>query len=277
MRISVVQLNCNDSLERNWSQVKSLCESVSDQGVEYFFLPENSLYMRLNDEDDFQGFTLREPIWQEMGDFARTLNAGLVLGSVPLECSGGKSTNSTVLVDSQGQIFHLYDKIHLFDIDFESHKDLIRESDYTQFGEQARLVQLGDWKFGCSICYDLRFSELYRYYIQEGAQVLLAPSAFLVPTGEAHWHTLLRARAIENQCYVIAAAQGGQHQSVKGAGKRSTYGHSLVVDPWGRVQELAHDRPGVLVYDLSQGSLGKICRQMPMQQHRRSRRWDSKN
>ena len=272
MRVAVLQLNCNDSLEQNWSQVKGLCESVNDQGVDYFFLPENSLYMRLNDEDDFQGFNLKEPIWQEVGGFARHSKAGFVLGSVPLESSDGKTTNSMVLVDAQGQVSRLYDKIHLFDIELEG-EELIRESDYTQFGEQIRLIQLGNWKVGCSICYDLRFSELYREYVQKGAEVLLVPSAFLVPTGEAHWQTLLRARAIENQCYVIAPAQGGKHRSVKGVGKRSTYGHSLVVDPWGLVQQLPHDRPGVLVYDLSKESLKKVSQRIPMAQHRQMRRW----
>jgi predicted amidohydrolase len=143
----------------------------------------------------------------------------------------------------------------------------VRESDYFNGGSEARVVEIDGWKFGLSICYDLRFAELYLRYAREKADVILVPSAFLVPTGEAHWHVLLRARAIEAQCFVAAPAQSGEHHSDSQV--RKTYGHSLVVDPWGKVLAELKESPQIQVVELDRELITKARRQIPMGGHRR--------
>jgi predicted amidohydrolase len=163
----------------------------------------------------------------------------------------------------------VYVKTHLFDVDVEGAPP-VRESDHFVGGGGPATVELKGWKFGLSICYDLRFAELYLKYA-EAVDVILIPSAFLVPTGQAHWHVLVRARAIENQCFVAAPAQSGEHTSVASGPSRRTFGHSLVVDPWGAVLLDMEHAPGAAVVELKRDLIEKARRQIPMQGHRRLR------
>ena len=179
----------------------------------------------------------------------------------------GEVYNTTVLLTPAGELVEAYEKIHLFDIELEGKKP-IRESDYYAFGKQPSVVEYRGWKIGLSICYDLRFSELYRLYAEEKADVLMIPAAFLVETGKAHWEVLMRARAIECEAYVIAAAQCGKHVSPAGK-ERFSYGHSLVTAPWGEIRVKAGNEEAVLKTILKKSEIEKMRRQIPMADHRR--------
>jgi deaminated glutathione amidase len=185
---------------------------------------------------------------------------------------GGRLSNATVWIDPSGDIKIKYRKIHLFDVDVEGQKP-IRESDHFAPGYRPEIIEIGGWRIGLTICYDLRFADLFLAYAREAVDLVLVPSAFLVPTGRAHWETLLRARAIESQLYVAAAAQSGEHASAIGDAKRYTYGRSLVVDPWGGIMaEAKTEASGVQVLTslLRQSELAKVRAQIPMASHRKS-------
>lgn len=270
--LHVLQLTSVDEVERNVETILRLLETLpsreNGQDVcqkQLVCLPENCLYMRVEEGEVISPLDLRSRYWNELVNAAIHHNAVLHFGSVP--CQGqNKLTNSSVVVDGSAPRV-VYSKIHLFDIDVIGHKP-VRESDVFENGSEPRVLDVSDWKIGQSICYDLRFAELYSVYARTPVDIILVPSAFLVPTGEAHWHSLLRARAIESQCYVVAAAQSGLHQGRNG-GKRSTYGHSLIVDPWGRV--LADGGQGVQVISrrLDRDVIASVRRQIPMAAHRR--------
>jgi predicted amidohydrolase len=176
---------------------------------------------------------------------AKELRIFLHIGSTAILRADGKLANRALLVSPQGEIVATYDKIHMFDVDLDNGESW-RESAAYEPGAQALVADIGGAKLGFAVCYDLRFPQLFRAEALAGAEILSVPAAFTRQTGEAHWHVLLRARAIENGAFVIAAAQGGLHED-----GRETYGHSLIVDPWGRVlAEAAHDEPGVIVAEI---------------------------
>lgn len=177
--------------------------------------------------------------------------------------------NSSVIISDEGKIETSYQKIHLFDIQLAGQK-AIRESDVFRHGEGPGIFTINGWKIAQSICYDLRFAELYSQYAREQVDVILVPSAFLTKTGEAHWEVLLRARAIESQCYVVASAQVGCHESTRGSGRRETYGHSMVVEPWGAIAaHLGGSQKQTSVCSLSKAKIESTRTQIPMAQHRR--------
>jgi predicted amidohydrolase len=176
---------------------------------------------------------------------AKELRIFLHIGSTAILRADGKLANRALLISPQGEIVATYDKIHMFDVDLDNGESW-RESAAYEPGAQALVADIGGAKLGFAVCYDLRFPQLFRAEALAGAEILSVPAAFTRQTGEAHWHVLLRARAIENGAFVIAAAQGGLHED-----GRETYGHSLIVDPWGRVlAEAAHDEPGVIVAEI---------------------------
>jgi predicted amidohydrolase len=186
------------------------------------------------------------PQLRRIGELARQHGMHVHVGSLAVPLADGRFANRSVLFGPDGEMVATYDKIHLFDADIAG-LNAYRESATYAGGEQAVTASLGEFTLGMSICYDMRFPKLYNSLANAGATLIAVPAAFTVPTGQAHWHVLLRARAIETGSYVIAAAQGGQHPN-----GRATYGHSLVVDPWGRiVAELDHDEPGVLLAEIS--------------------------
>jgi deaminated glutathione amidase len=261
-----------DDFEANWRQIESLVGALPrSESMALVSLPENSLYLRLREGEKISGIDPGHEIFHRAGRLAENRNFVLHFGSVPLkEASAQKLYNSSVCVWPDRRVQVTYRKMHLFDIDLEGQKP-IRESDVFEHGGQPQMleVDLGDghpvWRLGQSICYDVRFSELYHRYALMGADVLMA---FLVATGQAHWEVLLRARAIESQAYVVAAAQAGRH--VGPSGWRTTFGHSMIVDPWGRVLCQAEDnRPQVLSWQLDREEIDRVRRQIPMAGHRR--------
>jgi len=199
------------------------------------------------------------PVFQEL---ARELDAWLLLGSLAIEHYDGHWRNRSIVIDTDGLITARYDKIHMFDVDLP-HGERYRESDLFTAGDQAVITRTPWGTLGLSVCYDLRFPHLYRTLAQAGAQFISVPAAFTKTTGEAHWHTLLRARAIENGCFIVAPCQHGRH------GDAATYGHSLVVDPWGRVLADGGEERGFIVADIDLNAVKRARKRIPALNHDR--------
>jgi predicted amidohydrolase len=252
MRVGVIQLNSGDDPDANLPITQGFITDAATKGANFVATPEvtnivstssahQASVLRHEDEDK----TLKALQAQ-----AADLQIWLLIGSLALKTSGpdGRFANRSFLVNPQGQITVRYDKIHMFDVQV-SDTETYRESAGYRPGETATLTQLPDAKIGMTVCYDMRFPHLYRQLAQNGAEILTAPSAFSPVTGAAHWHSLLCARAIENGAFVIAPAQTGSHAITTGK-PRATYGHSLVVDPWGTVLLDAGTATGAHVVDL---------------------------
>jgi predicted amidohydrolase len=232
MKIAMIQISSQQDPEHNLSLIKGFLEQARSQHVEYVFLPE--VFYSISASATPTPFLVREgnEHFQAIQSLARDYQMGLLGGSVAVEDSGAIK-NRVYNFDKFGQVLNTYDKMNLFSCDLSNHpsKKVIREADVYTAGNKPCLLELNElWKMGVSVCFDLRFPELYRKYFHQGANLLSVASAFLQPTGRAHWHTLVRARAIENQSYVIAANQWGDN-----SGRFTSFGHSLVVDPWGEV------------------------------------------
>ena len=269
--VAVLQLTSVDDVSKNVSLILKLLATLEDSPPQLVCLPENSLYFRLRDHDRIPSIDLDDMRLEPIRIWARKFACAIHLGSVPrLDETSGKLFNSSVVAGTDGVMRDVYQKIHLFDVDVVGHKS-VRESDVFAPGRDRAVIEVLGWKIGLAICYDLRFAELFLEYARAGVDLILIPSAFLVPTGLAHWEILTRARAIESQAYVVAAAQGGLHDD--GAGhSRATYGHSIVIDPWGEVIETCLDDFGdqrVLRARLSKERIAKVRSQIPMASHRR--------
>jgi predicted amidohydrolase len=270
LKVHIGQMNSVDDLNQNVEQLVGLLEKVplAKAGeTQLVCFPENCLYLRLKDNGSISPLNLRESFWGELQKVAQAKNLVLHLGSVPL-AGAQKLLNASVTVRPGQGPQVTYTKIHLFDIDVEGHKP-VRESENFEHGAKAEVLRVADWVIGQSICYDLRFSELFSQYAKQKVELILVPSAFLVPTGQAHWEALLRARAIESQCYVVAAAQAGTHANMTGD-LRKTYGHSMVISPWGEVLvDGGAEGVKLLSVDLQKSVIEKTRRQIPMHDHRR--------
>jgi len=269
LKIAVCQMTSVDDVQANLRQIEELIGEVPEsEDVRLFCFPENCLYLRVKEGEAIPPFTLQDPVFADLAVIARRRKAYLHIGSVALQM-GDFLYNSSVIISDAGKIETSYQKIHLFDIQLSGQK-AIRESDVFRHGESTGFFEIDGWKIAQSICYDLRFAELYSQYARQSVDVILVPAAFLIKTGEAHWEVLLRARAIENQCYVVASAQVGRHESVRGGGSRETYGHSLIVEPWGTVAvHLNGVKKQTSVCSLSKAKIEAVRTQIPMSQHRR--------
>lgn len=266
LRVLVGQMTSTDNLNDNLAQIERIIVGASNH-PEMAFFPENCLYMRLKEGAKIDGITIDNPVFEKLKNISQSYGIGIHLGSVPLK-EGAKLSNASIFISSKGELSIQYRKIHLFDIQLEGGKSY-KESDVFNFGESPSILDERGWRFGQTICYDLRFAELYSRYAKVGVEVMLVPAAFLVETGRAHWEVLLRARAIESQAYVIAAAQAGTHRNQMGD-ERSTFGNSLVVDPWGTVLVRgAGDKVEGLEVELDRSKLGSVRKQIPMASHRR--------
>lgn len=267
LRSILLQMNSNEDVARNVSQIEDLLRPVAPGAVDIICLPENSLYMRVGRKRPLQSLELHDRAFELLQKICERLNAAMMVGSLPLRESDGV-TNATVFLKPNEKPAVVYRKIHLFDVDVAGQPP-IRESETFRPGRDPSVVVWRNWRLGLSICYDLRFAELFSHYGEEQVDAILVPSAFLVPTGQAHWHVLLRARAIENQCYVLAAAQAGVHQNGVGD-TRETFGHTLVVDPWGEIlaEGSAHDAELISVV-LDENRVEQVRQQMPQARHRR--------
>ena len=265
MRVGVIQLNSGNDLKSNLAYADDWLSRAADAGVELVVLPENFAFMSSDDAEKHQVAEVEESssVLAFLAAQAKRLGIAIVGGTVALKSEGSESLrNACPVFSATGECVAIYDKMHLFDVDLPG--ETWRESDIVEAGAQPVSCDIGDWRLGLSICYDLRFPELYRYYSYKGCQILTVPSAFTEPTGKAHWETLLRARAIENQCYVLAAAQNGTHP-----GGRQTWGHSMIVDPWGEVLSVCRESEGLIMADIDLDRVGEVRRMLPALSHRR--------
>lgn len=268
LSIGLIQMSSGEDIRQNLQQIKDRFVGLQPSSPKLVVTPENSLFMRVRRKTPFHRFQLSDPEILELQELVDRFQCSLILGSLPLMVKDSeKVKNAMVLLEKDQPPRVLYEKIHLFDVDVMGQPS-VRESEFFLAGSRPEILSFGGFKFGLSICYDLRFSELYSVYAKENVEALLIPSAFLVPTGQAHWEVLLRARAIESQCYVLAPAQGGVS---KGADEafRETFGHSMVVDPWGKVvMELDLQNVSGVV-KLERDKINKVRSQIPMVNHRR--------
>src|SRR5690606_32515277 len=244
---AAIQMQSGLDPDANLAALEPLLAQAAGAGASYVLTPEGTLIFP-ESRDRLRSVAAPyedHPHLARVGELARQHGIHVHIGSLPIPLEDGRFANRSVLFGPDGAIVTHYDKIHLFDADIAG-LNAYRESATYKGGDRAVTAPLGDFTLGFSICYDMRFPRLYNSLANAGADLIAVPAAFTVPTGQAHWHVLLRARAIETGSYVIAAAQGGSH-----ANGRATYCHSLIVDPWGRViAELDHDAPGVLVADI---------------------------
>ncbi|MGB3418222.1 MAG: carbon-nitrogen hydrolase family protein [Mesorhizobium sp.] len=246
-KAAAVQMRSGKDPERNAVDMEKLVREAARQGATYVQTPEMTGVMVRDQQARQAVFTSQDKdvTVATARRLAKELGIFLHVGSTGILRADGKIANRALLISPRGETVATYDKIHMFDVDLDNGESW-RESAAYEPGRQAVVADLDGTRFGFAVCYDLRFPQLFRAEALAGAEVLTVPAAFTRQTGEAHWHVLLRARAIENGAFVIAAAQGGLHED-----GRETYGHSLVVDPWGRVlAEAAHDEPGVIVAEI---------------------------
>lgn len=264
LKIAVAQMTSVDHLSLNLAKINELYLRAVNAGAELVVFPENSLFFRIRAGSKLESYDWSGPEFKSLRAAVDKNSAALML-TTAMPGKNGKHLNSTVLFAPGEEPRVVYSKVHLFDVDVAGAPS-VRESDYFESGAGPAVLEFRGWKIGLSICYDVRFSELYLDYAQK-VDLILVPSSFLVPTGEAHWHTLLRARAIEAQAYLAAPAQAGEH--VSGDQVRRTFGHSLVVDPWGRVLADLNLSEGFEVVELSREAISKVRQQIPMISHRR--------
>jgi predicted amidohydrolase len=249
----------------NLDAAVKLIEEAKNAGADYVQTPEMTNIMEVSREKLFNTIAPEETdiSLAALRDLARKLSLYIHVGSLAIKVSPDKAANRAFLIDPKGEIAARYDKIHMFDVDLADGESY-RESRNYRAGELAVVTDLPWARFGISVCYDLRFPSLYRALAEAGSSVLTIPSAFTRQTGEAHWHVLMRARAIENGCFVLAAAQGGTHEN-----GRETFGHSLVVDPWGRVIAEGGTEPGVIMAEIDPAAVAAARARVPSLQHGR--------
>lgn len=262
---AMVQMRTGLLPEPSLEQGTQLIREAAGQGAQYVQTPEVSNMMQLNRKALFEHLAPEEEdrSLKAYRDLARELKIHLHIGSLAVLANPERAANRSFLIGPEGNLIASYDKIHMFDIDLPNGESY-RESANYQPGETAVITDLPWGRMGMTICYDVRFPALYRALAESGASFLAVPSAFTKKTGEAHWHTLLRARAIENGCFVFAAAQAGLHEN-----KRETFGHSLIIDPWGVVLAEGGVEPGVILVEIDPAKVETARKSVPSLQHGR--------
>jgi predicted amidohydrolase len=262
---ALVQMRSGVSPQANLDAATKLIGEAKSAGADYVQTPEMTNIMELKHERMFAAIAPEESDLSlaTFREVARKLAIHLHIGSLAIKASEEKAVNRSFLIDPKGEIVARYDKIHMFDVDL-ANGESYRESRNYRAGDLGVVADLPWGRLGLSVCYDLRFPALYRALAEAGASFLAVPSAFTRQTGEAHWHILLRARAIENTSFVFAAAQGGLHEN-----GRETFGHSLIVDPWGRILAEGGTEPGVVLARIDPAQIAAVRGRIPSLQHGR--------
>ena len=269
MSFAVIQMVSQSDVLANLVQARRLLEQAAAGGARLAVLPENFAAMGRRDVAEIgRAEALGEgPVLPWLKQAARDLKLWIVAGTLPLppiDQPHAKANACSLLIDEQGEAVARYDKLHLFDVDVADTRGRYRESDDYAYGSQVVVADTPVGRLGLSVCYDLRFPELYSELRKAGAELITAPSAFTAVTGAAHWEVLIRARAIETQCYLLAAAQGGVHP-----GPRETFGHGAIVDPWGRIVAEQDQGEAVLLAERDSNEQASIRARMPVASHRR--------
>lgn len=266
-QVAAIQMISGADVQANLDTAARLIAEAAEQGAQLALLPEcfaafgnRALQEIATAEYDGSG-----PIRRFLAEQARQHGIWLVAGSIPLPAvAGGKAMACCLVLDAQGNEVARYDKLHLFDVEVADNQRSYRESKDYGYGEQVVCIDTPVGRLGLSICYDVRFAELYQALRRAGAELIVVPSAFTAVTGAAHWEVLLRARAIETQCYLLAANQGGTH-----ANGRDTFGHSCLIDPWGEIIACLPQGEGVIAGEIDLQHLNSIRGRMPVAAHRR--------
>ena len=269
MRAAAIQMNSGPDVSANLALAGNLLKEAAQDGCVLAVLPENFALMPVRGQDkaNHAEHPGEGPIQDFLADAARRNRLWIVAGSMPLvspAIAEQRVYGACPVYDANGELQALYRKIHLFDVDLVDKQESYRESNSMYAGDDVVSVDSPCGRIGLSICYDLRFPEMYRQLVDEGATVFTVPAAFTVTTGEAHWHTLLRARAIENLAYVIAPGQYGRHPD-----NRSTFGHSLICDPWGRILAERAEGNCVVAADIDPGLPARLRSEFPALDNRR--------
>jgi predicted amidohydrolase len=266
MKVATIQMNSGRDVTRNLGDAGTLLAQAAAGGAVLAVLPENFAIMGAREADRLAAAEApgTGPIQDAMAELAQKLSLWIVAGTLPIRGrTADRVAPASVVFDANGRQVARYDKIHLFDVDIPEKKEIYRESATFEPGKEPILVETPVGMLGLSVCYDMRFPELYRQLSARGAQLLAMPAAFTVPTGLAHWEVLLRARAVENLCYVLAAAQWGMH-----ANGRETYGDAMIVDYWGRVLARRAAGSGVVLAEIDSAAQASVREGFPALKHR---------
>jgi predicted amidohydrolase len=264
-KVALIAMRSGRDPRGNLDAVLAAVDEAKRAGADYVQTPEMTNIMEVKRDRLFANIYPDEsdPTLATLREVARKLGLYIHIGSLAIKASAEKAVNRSFLIDRSGEIVARYDKIHMFDVDLAGGESY-RESHTYRPGELAVVADLPWGRLGLTVCYDLRFPALFRALAEAGASFLAVPSAFTRQTGEAHWHVLIRARAIENGCFVFAAAQGGMHEN-----GRETFGHSLIVDPWGRVLAEGGAEPGLVMAEIDPAEAAAARAKIPSLRHGR--------
>lgn len=266
-KIAAIQMASSPNVGANLIEAGRLIEIAAKQGAQLIVLPENFAHMGHEETDKLKVAETfgSGPIQEFLSNKAAKHKVWILGGAIPIKSNNpAKIRAVSLLFNDKGEQISRYDKIHLFDVQIQENGEKYTESETIEAGSEITVTNTPVGNLGIAICYDLRFPELFRDLLTQGMEVLAIPSAFTAITGKAHWDILVRARAIENQCYVVAAAQGGYH--ING---RETYGHSMIVDPWGQVLDILPQGSGVVCAEIDLERLASIRRSFPAIEHAR--------
>jgi deaminated glutathione amidase len=261
---AAIQMTSVPDVQKNLAQAEEFIDLATRQGAELVGLPENFAFMGEESDKLAQAQNISQHTETFLTTMAQRYQVAILGGGFPVPTDSAKVYNTAVLIDSSGHELSRYRKVHLFDVDVPD-GNTYRESNTVMAGNELPDIcsteKLGN--IGLSVCYDVRFPELYRYLSRKGADVLFVPAAFTAFTGKDHWQVLLQARAIENTCYIIAPAQTGINYA-----RRQTHGHAMIIDPWGAILADAGEQPGIAIAEINPGRIEQVRRQMPSLQHR---------
>ena len=272
MKIAVIQMTSTENKNENIKKANHFIEEAISQKANIIALPENFPYLKIEGEQSPCAERLSGEIITSLTKIAKENSVTIIAGSIAEQIEGSEKTyNTCVAINDRGELSGIYRKIHLFDVKLSSGKEYY-ESHYVKAGEDVVVIESEWCKMGLAICYDLRFPELFRKLTNQGAKVIFIPSAFTMSTGKDHWEVLLRARAIENQVYIVAPNQYGRHS--KG---RESYGNSLIVDPWGTVLARAQNKEEVIYCNIDLDYLTQIRNKIPSLNHDKGFMWYESN
>lgn len=261
---AALQMTSLPDLEKNLAQAEEFIDLAVRQGAELVGLPENFAYMAEEDDKVALAETIATATTKFLKTMAQRYQVTILGGGFPVPVGEKQAHNTALLISPDGEELSRYEKVHLFDVDLPDGNTYQESSTVVPGRQLPKLYQSEKFgNVGLSVCYDVRFPELYRHLSKTGAEVLFVPAAFTAYTGKDHWKVLLQARAIENTCYIIAPAQTGEHYK-----RRQTHGHAMIIDPWGVILADAGEEPGIAIAPIDPERLNQVRRQMPSLQHR---------